>query len=375
MTIELKAMSIWYVRLDRAPSQSITRLPADMKAISDGREDLVKDIGVGVIGCGFVGRGAHVPAFGAMEGAQLAAVADPDAKRRNKAAAKHGAKSSYEDYMDLVNDPDVDAVVVAVPTPLHAKAALAAIEAGKHVLCEMPLAASFEQVDEMIDAADKKGVFLMPGLTFRFTPNYVKAKAMLDAGDIGKPSAVLYREFIPASDLAGQWPADSWMWKVDESGGPLYTLAVWSIDLFRWLFDTEIVDVQAAVKYTVLEKFGGTLGYDACATLKLANGVVGSLQYSGSVTHSASSSALELVGDSTHVIKAAGNDKVTLFSEDPTKTEWDVKQPGAGMWGHLQQDEYFVRCIREGQAPEITPGDGRKAMEIALKIATSRETT
>jgi predicted dehydrogenase len=331
----------------------------------------MKDIGVGVIGCGFVGRGAHVPAFAAMDGAQLAAVADPDEKRRNRAATKHGAKSSYEDYTDLVKDPDVDAVVVAVPTPLHAKVALAAIEAGKHVLCEMPLAANLEEAGGMIEAAKRQGVFLMPGLTFRFTPNFVKAKEMLEAGAIGKPAAVLYREFIPASDLAGQWPPTSWMWKVEESGGPLYTLAVWSIDLFRWLFDTEITDVNAVVKYTVLERFGGTLGYDACATLKLANGVVGNLQYSGSVTQSASTSALELVGDSTHVIKAEGNDKVTLFSEDPMKTQWDVKQPGAGMWGHLQQDDYFVRCIRDGQAPQITPEDGLKAMEIALQIAKS----
>ncbi len=331
----------------------------------------MNDIGVGVIGCGFVGRGAHVPAFAMINGARLAAVADPDPKRRNKAAAKHGAKSSYEDYQDLINDPEVDAVVVAIPTPLHAKAALAAIQAGKHVLCEMPLAASLEEADEMIEAAEKKGVFLMPGLTFSFTPNYVKAKAMLNAGAIGKPSAVLYREFISASDLASQWPASSWMWKVEQSGGPLYTLAVWSIDLFRWLFDTEIDDVQAAVKYTTLEKFGGTLGYDACATLKLANGVVGSLQYSGSVPRSASRSALELVGDSTCVIHASGNDKVTLLGEDPSETVWSVKQPGAAMWGHLQQDGYFVHCIRNGQPPEITPDDGRKAMEIALKIANS----
>jgi predicted dehydrogenase len=235
----------------------------------------------------------------------------------------------------------------------------------------MPLAVSLGEADKMIGAANQQGVFLMPGLTFRFTPNFVKAKEMLEAGAIGKPAAVLYREFIPASDLAGQWPATSWMWKVKESGGPLYTLAVWSIDLFRWLFDTEIADVNAVVKYTVLERFGGTLGYDACATLRLANGVVGCLQYSGSVTHSASSSALEIVGDSTWMINASSNDKVTLFSEDPTKTEWNVKQPGAGMWGHLQQDEYFVRCIRDGQTPEITPDDGRRAMEIALQIANA----
>jgi predicted dehydrogenase len=237
----------------------------------------------------------------------------------------------------------------------------------------MPLAANLGEADRIIEAAKQRGVVLMPGLTFRFTPNFVKAKEMLESGTIGKPAAILYREFISASDLAGQWPAASWMWNVAESGGPLYTLSVWSIDLVRWLFDTEIADVKAAVKYTVLERFGGTLGYDAFVTLKLANGVVGCLQYSGSVAPSASNSTLEIVGDSTWMINASGNDKVTLFSEDPTKTEWNVKQPGAGMWGHLQQDEYFVRCISAGQDPEITPEDGRKAMEIALQIANASE--
>ncbi len=69
------------------------------------------------------------------------------------------------------------------------------------------------------------------------------------------------------------------------------------------------------------------------------------------------------------MINASDNDKVTLLGEEPRKTEWNVKQPGAAMWGHLQQDEYFVRCIRDGQAPTITAEDGCKAMEIALQIA------
>ncbi len=83
----------------------------------------------------------------------------------------------------------------------------------------MPLAVSLEQADTITEAAERQGVLLMPGLTFRFTPNYVKAKEMLAAGRIGQPTAVLYREFIPASDLASQWPASSWMWKVQQSGG------------------------------------------------------------------------------------------------------------------------------------------------------------
>jgi predicted dehydrogenase len=325
-------------------------------------------VGVGIVGCGFVGRGAHVPAFSSIEGAQLVAVADADAKRLGKVQKKYPLKAAYQDYAELVKDPDIQAVIVSLPTPLHAKASMAAIEAGKHVLCEMPLAANLEEADRLIEAAQKAGVILMPSLNFRFTPNYVKAKAMIEQGVVGKPACAIYREFISAKDLADQWPPSSWMWKLQESGGPLYTLCVWSIDLLRWLFQTEITEVHSAVKYSKLEQFGGTLGYDASATVRLANGMVGSLQYSGNVTRSSSTSRLEVVGDSNCLIDATWNDTLTVFGDAPAKSEWKVGEPGARMWGHHQMDEYFVRCIQQGQAPSITPQDGRRAMEIGLQI-------
>jgi UDP-N-acetylglucosamine 3-dehydrogenase len=325
-------------------------------------------VGVGIVGCGFVGRGAHVPAFGSIEGAQLVAVADADAKRLGKVQKKYPLKTAYQDYAELVKDPDIQAVVVSLPTPLHANASMAAIAAGKHVLCEMPLAANLEEADQLIEAAQKAGVILMPSLNFRFTPNYVKAKAMIEQGVVGKPACAIYREFISAKDLADQWPPSSWMWKLQESGGPLYTLCVWSIDLLRWLFQTDITEVHSAVKYSPLSQFGGTLGYDASATVRLANGMVGSLQYSGNVTRSSSTSRLEVVGDSNTLIDATWNDTLTVFGDEPAKSEWKVGEPGARMWGHYQMDEYFVRCIQQGQAPSITPQDGRRAMEIGLQI-------
>lgn len=310
-----------------------------------------------------------MPAFATMQHAKLVAVADPDATRLGKVAKKYDVKATYQDYKELIADPAVQAVVVSLPTALHAEASLAAIAAGKHVLCEMPLASNLDDVDRMIEAADKAQVTLMPSLTFHFTPNYVKAKELIDKGSLGNISTLMYREFIPAKDLAGQWPPGCWVWDIEKSGGPLYTLAVWSIDLLRWLAGSDIVEVLPTTKYTKLEKYGGTLGYDASASLRFANGMVGCLQYSGSVTHSASASRLEVIGDSTYMLDASHNDKVTLFGEDPFKSEWDVKQVGARMWGHLQQDEYFVDCLLHGKQPSITAEDGRKAMQIADKIA------
>lgn len=330
---------------------------------------MVGSIGVGVVGCGFVGRGAHVPAFAGMSNARLVAVADADETRLGKVKKKFDIKSTYKDYKELVEDPAVQAVVVSLPTAMHAAASLAAIKAGKHVLCEMPLASNLKDVDAMIEAADKARVTLMPSLTFHFTPNYVKAKELIDKGHLGNISTLMYREFIPAKDLAMQWPTGCWVWDIEKCGGPLYTLAVWSIDLLRWLAGSDIVEVNATTKYTKLAKYGGTLGYDAAASLRFANGMVGCLQYSGSVTHSASASRLEVIGDSTYMVDASHNDKVTLFGEDPFKSEWDVKQTGAKMWGHQQQDEYFVQCLLEGKQPSITAEDGRKSMAIADKIA------
>lgn len=331
----------------------------------------MKELGIGVVGCGFVGRGAHVPSFAEIPGARLVAIADADSQRRNKVAAKYQLENSYDHYQTLLQNPQIDAVVVALPTPLHVPASLAALAAGKHVICEMPLAPSLEEADQLIDAANKASVVLMPGLTFRFTSNYVKAKQLIAEGAVGAPTAVIYREFIPAVDLAGQWKPDSWMWDVPKSGGPLFTLSVWSIDLIRWLFDAEITSVEPVVKYTPLTKTGGTLGYEAFVSLRLSNGMVGCLQYSGSVNHAAAKSNLEVIGDNTCLVSAEDNDRVTLLGESPERTVWNVKQSGPRMWGHQQQNEYFVRCIREGRKPDVRPEDGRKAMEVALKIATA----
>jgi predicted dehydrogenase len=252
---------------------------------------------------------------------------------------------------------------------LHAEVALAAIAAGKHVLCEMPLAESLQQADRIITAAQQRGVYLMPSLTFRFAPPFVKVKELISQGHLGEPSAVIYREFIAAKDLAKQWPPGAWVWNLKESGGPLYTLAVWSIDLVRWLFSTELADVHSAVKYSPLPQFGGTLGYDACATAQLKNGMAACFQFSGSVAESASSCVLEVVGTSTALVRTTAHEAVTLLADNPYRTEWQVKQGGPRMWGHQQQDEHFIQCLREGRQPSIKPEDGRIAMETAVKIA------
>ena len=289
-------------------------------------------VGVAVVGVGFVGGQAHVPSFKKIEGSELIALGATTEKRVKPLAEQYGVKY-YLDYDKLLEDPKIQAVALAVPTPMHFDLAMKAIKKGKHVLCEMPLAPTVDKVKELQKTAEKNKVILMPILQFRFAPIYTKTKEMIEAGMIGKPVAFHFREFIPASSIAEQWPAGSWAWNIEKAGGyPDFTLSVWSIDMFRWLFKSEIEDVQWMASYPKFEKYGGILGYNTMGVVKLSNGAVGSLHYSASVTPSASLSRLEVYGDNTDVIHAINFNKILLYGSGEQPQEWNLDVKGTRVW-------------------------------------------
>ncbi|MGD0979099.1 MAG: Gfo/Idh/MocA family oxidoreductase [Candidatus Bathyarchaeia archaeon] len=328
-------------------------------------------VGVAVVGVGFVGGQAHVPSFKKIEGSELIALGATTEKRVKPLAEQYGVKY-YLDYDKLLEDPKIQAVALAVPTPMHFDLAMKAMKKGKHVLCEMPLAPTIDKVKELQKTAEKNKVILMPILQFRFAPIYTKTKEMIESGLIGKPVAFHFREFIPASSIAEQWPAGSWAWNIEKSGGyPDFTLSVWSIDMFRWLFKSEIENVQWMASYPKLEKYGGILGYNTMGVVKLSNGAVGSLHYSASVTPSASLSRLEVYGDNTDVIHAINFNKILLYGSGEQPQEWNLDVKGTRVWGHRQLDEHFIDCVLHNKKPQVTAEDAIKAEEVALKIVKS----
>ena len=325
-------------------------------------------VGVAVVGVGFVGGAAHVPSFKKIEGSELVALCARTEKRVKPLAEKYDVKY-YLDYDKLLEDPKVHAVVLAVPTPLHFEAAMKAIKKGKHVLCEMPIAPTIEQVKELQKAAEEARVILMPVLNFRFAPIYEKTKEMIAAGMIGKPIAIHFREFIPAMSLAEQWPLGSWAWNVEISGGyPDFTLSVWSIDMIRWMFESEIENVEWMSNYPKFEKYGGILGYNTMGLIKLSKGIVGSLHYSASVNPLASTSRLEVYGDNTNVLHAIQYNKIALYRSNQEPQEWNLDVKGTRVWGHRQADEHFIECILHKKQPKVSVEDAIKAQEVAQKI-------
>jgi len=326
-------------------------------------------VGVAVVGVGFVGGQAHVPSFKKIEGSDLIALGATTEKRVKPLAEQYGVKY-YLDFDKLLEDPKIQAVVLAVPTPMHFDLAMKAMKKGKHVLCEMPLAPTIDKVKELQKTADKNNVILMPILQFRFAPIYAKTKEMIESGLIGKPVAFHFREFIPASSIAEQWPAGSWAWNIEKSGGyPDFTLSVWSLDMFRWLFKSEIENVQWMASYPKLEKYGGILGYNTMGVVKLSNGAVGSLHYGASVTPSAALSRLEVYGDNTDVIHAINFNKILLYGSGEQPQEWTLDVKGTRVWGHRQLDEHFIDCVLHHKKPQVTAEDAMKAEEVALKIS------
>ncbi len=230
-------------------------------------------IGIGVIGCGAIAVEAHLPNYAADGRARLVAVADVDRARAEEAAARFGVPHIYEDYRELLARGDIEAVSICTPNDVHAEQAIAAAQAGKHILCEKPMAISLEQAEAMIAAASAAGVQLMVGFTHRFYSFNERAAALIAEGAIGKPYTVRVR-------FAHRGPYESWSarsdWFFDRrraGGGAVLDMGIHALDLTRFLLGEEIESIWASIATLAhpieaedaavlcLQLTGGALGY------------------------------------------------------------------------------------------------------------------
>src|SRR6185295_9431447 len=197
----------------------------------------------GVIGCGAIGQRRHIPECVANPDSKLVALADPVADRVAELGKKYGAKH-FTDYKEMLKDKDVEAVVIAGPNSLHAAQSIDALNAGKHVLCEKPMATSREDAKAMMKAAEKNGKYLMIGLNQRLMPPHVKAKEILDSGKLGRPLTFQTTFKHPGPEF---WSIDgvkSWFFKRAEAVmGVTGDLGVHKADLMRFLLGQEFSHV------------------------------------------------------------------------------------------------------------------------------------
>ncbi|WP_274362681.1 Gfo/Idh/MocA family protein [Paenibacillus thermotolerans] len=190
---------------------------------------------IGIIGCGGIANGKHMPSLSRVKAAQMVAFADIEIERAEKAAAQYGVEGSkvYSDYRKLLEDPTIDVVHVCTPNDSHSEIAVAALEAGKHVMCEKPMAKTAEGARKMVEAAKRTGKKLTIGYQNRFRNDSQYLKQVCDRGELGEiyyaKAHAIRRRAVPT------WGV--FLDKEKQGGGPLIDIGTHALDLTLWMMN------------------------------------------------------------------------------------------------------------------------------------------
>src|SRR5947209_5860862 len=210
-----------------------------------------RTIGIGIVGTGFA-RTTQLPAFRACEGARVVAIASGHRENAEAAAREFDIPVVAGDWREIVERDDVDLLSIATPPVTHAEVAIAALDAGKSVLCEKPMAMNAEETDAMRQRARAPGRLALVDHELRFLPARRKMRDMILSGEIGR---VRHAKFTFRSDsrAASDRP---WNWWSDESagGGALGAIGSHAVDALRWLLFAGISHVSASLAAHVRER-------------------------------------------------------------------------------------------------------------------------
>lgn len=321
----------------------------------------VSRVGVAVIGAGRAGL-IHARALQrSVDAAYLVALADPDDDARSRAAADLGLDTHHADHRALLDDDRVDAVVVVTPTKFHHGIVLDALAAGKHVLCEKPMAMNAEECAEMVDAAERADRRLQIGFMRRFDSGFRRAKELIDSGAIGEVVTV-------KSMTHGPSVPHPWMYDLAASNGPLAEVSSHDIDTVRWLCGSEVTSVYATGgnyrSPQAREEFPDF--YDTVLmTCTMANGTIGSVDGAQGVRYGYDARVEILGTDGRLDIGDLTTNRVVLHARDGRSSRDIVPS-----WRNLFEDAYvaedvsFVDAIRTGAPTEVTGTDGLRAVQI-----------
>lgn len=342
---------------------------------------MVQQVRVGVIGTGIGAE--HIRALQQSPGAVVTAICSAQRERAEAVAQQYGVAHATTDYRDLLK-ADVDAVVVTTPPTLHRVMTLDAIAAGKHVLCEKPLAANLAEAREMRDAAEAAGIVHMINHQTRFGATYAEMHRLMTAGYLGTPTLADARiSMNPADYLRGpQWSTSKVEWFVDEAqgGGILAGSAGPHLfDLLRWCWG-EVAAVACTTATTVptITLADGTVIANITAPdcfiaqLRFTNGAMATVRGVPIAYHRGGFS-FEFNGTAGTLL-ATHTDLRGATAADPAPQEMPVPDAPHDRVGIAMR---FIRAIQDGDtnaAPTFADGVAVQAILDALDeaMATNR---
>lgn len=320
---------------------------------------------IGVIGLGFMGRN-HLRGYGELEEVEVVAVADPDQAVLERAVRGHRARP-YRDYRRLLEREELDAVSIAVPTGLHREVALAAIEAGLHVLIEKPIAGTVEEGLEIAHAARLRGVKATVGHVERFNPGVAEMKRQLAAGTIGRVYQVQARRVGPFQRRM-------------RDVGVVHDLATHDLDVMRYLLDQEVVRLYSLTRSGLVTPYEDAL----LAVLEFEDGISALLDVNWLSPMKVRQ--LTLLGELGILTLDYINQELFLYQGAGQPTGW--AEPAAL---HLTPEEVrkihvhkqepllaelaaFVGAVLRDEAPPVTCEDAIAALHLAERLVESGQT-
>jgi predicted dehydrogenase len=340
---------------------------------------MTKKYKVGVIGVGFIGP-AHMEGI-RRQGFEVAAIADANQEQADEAAARLLVPKGYGDWKDLVNDPEIDVVHIASPNFLHFEQAKAALEAGKHVVCEKPLAMNTEESTELVKLAKEKGLVNAVNFNIRFYPLAQEARSIVESGKLGEKIYIMQGSYLQDWLLLDT----DWNWRLEpELGGDLRAVADigshW-MDLVTFITGTTIKEVFADFETFLkvrrkptkkIDTYGGKLEVDmeyeekqirtedyAAIMIKFDNGARGLLAVSQVSSGRKNRLFFEINGSESSLIWDSEKPNEILMGHRSVPNELIIKDPS------LMSDESRWSASYPGGHTEGFP-DTFKQLQVAV---------
>jgi predicted dehydrogenase len=325
-------------------------------------------IKVGVIGCGKIGDVGHLTGYKECPNAEVIAVADVNEKAAKAMAEKYHVPRYFTDYRELLKLMEIEAVSVAVPNFLHAEMTIAACKAGKHVLCEKPMATSIKEAKAMVEAAQKNKVLLEICMAHRYTPQAQAAKKVLESGMLGKINSVVSVFGSPGPEF---WsPEGKWFFnKKLAMGGAMADLGIHLIDVVRYLVGSDVAKVSG---FTAIHEKKGDVDDSGVCSMMFKNGTLGTLYSSWTYKPGGMSITLFCEKGTLYFGRTPINDKpIVVQLINPPSTLIPEIAPVSEIGTRYQ---HFIDCIEKGKSPVTNGMEGLKALEVILSVYKSMET-
>ena len=352
----------------------------------------MKPIRVAIVGCGRISD-LHQLGYRGRDDAKIVAVCDTHRARATGKAAAWEVEKVYTDYRQVLEDRDIDLVELLTPHHLHCPMTVAACRAGKHVSVQKPMALSAAEADEMIEAAGAAGVTLRVYETFVHYAPAVRARQMIEAGEIGEVRAVRMHVSTGTGDTGWDVPLSAWRWRFDEKrcgGGPLVFDHGYHLFSLGWYLGGAVEKVFAWIDRTPVKATAGLVSVDAPAVVmfqfKAARryGVLDIEHTPGMRIHSryyTDDDRIEVIGDrgilfiNRYTARTVDLPELVLFRDGET-----TPIPVQGVeWhdGFIAATRDLIEKLRTGGQPKLDGPSGKAVLQFTLaalqSAATGRE--